>query len=98
MQKDQKRSSNGIQHLREQKRFQLPTESGDAVLDYREWQDKEGRLNIDFTHTYVPTPVRNRGIAGRVVAEGLRYARERGAVIHASCPYVEVFMRRNPDS
>jgi len=56
--------------------------------------DKTGteKKVIDFTHTYVPESKRGMGIAGKLVKEGVRWARSEGSRIIATCPYVRKWL------
>jgi predicted GNAT family acetyltransferase len=81
-----------IQHDPEAKKFYIETEKGEAYLAYEE---KEGVL--DYYSTYVPDAMRGQGIAGRIVEEGLRYARENGYQVRPSCPYVAVYLKRHEE-
>ena len=48
-------------------------------------------------HTEIPPSGRGKGVADALVRAALRYARERGARVMATCPYVRVWLRRHPD-
>lgn len=49
------------------------------------------------THTLVPPPIGNRGIAMRLVEEMVADAREQGFKIKPLCSYVDVAFRRHPE-
>lgn len=76
-----------IEHQAEKQRFILCKDGNECVLDY----DLQGE-DIDFTHTYVPFALRGQGLAERLVAEGLKWAREKQLNIEASCWYVRKFL------
>lgn len=65
---------------------------GPAVAEYR----REGDVMI-FTHTWVPSEARGRGVAARLVREGMEYARRKGKRVVPQCSYVETFLRRHPE-
>lgn len=46
----------------------------------------------DFYHTFVPPRLRNRGIAGELVAYALAYARTHGHKVVPSCPFVRNYV------
>lgn len=52
---------------------------------------------LDFTHTFVPESARGKGVAFKLIKEGLCYAEENGKKVIASCPAVKKFFHRNPD-
>ena len=76
-----------IEHQVAQSRFILRKNDQECVLDY----SLQGSV-IDFTHTYVPFSLRGQGLAEQLVAEGLKWAREQGFSIEASCWYVRKFL------
>ena len=78
-----------IEHQPERRRFISVVDAQEAVLEYRLLPNG----GIDFTHTFVPVPLRGRGIAERLVRTGLAWAREEGLAIEASCWYVRRFLR-----
>jgi len=56
-------------------------------------------LEIDgliFTHTFVPPELRGRGIAEKLVRTALEWAKSEQRRIVPACPYVAVFVERNP--
>ena len=75
-------------------RFYIPLGAGqEAHLLY------ERRDNIlDFYHTAVPSEVRERGLAERIVEAGFRYAQQNGLKVIPSCSYVsQAFLRRRKE-
>lgn len=76
-----------VQHLAEQARFILVHEQAEAVLAYRLTDH-----SIDFYSTYVPPACRGKGLAEKLVRTGLKWAKEQGYSIHASCWYVAKFI------
>lgn len=56
-----------------------------------------GKKTFDFYRTFVPEALRGQGIAGKLVAAGLDYAREQGYVVIPSCSYVERYLHRHPE-
>jgi predicted GNAT family acetyltransferase len=77
------------EHQPEQHRFVAQVDGREAVLEYRLLPDN----GIDFTHTFVPEPLRGKGIAEKLVRNGLAWAREQSYEIQASCWYVRRFLR-----
>lgn len=77
-----------IQHQPEQQRFVLQLEGHQAVLDYQVNQNE-----IDFHHTFVPVEFRGKGLAEKLVRTGLSWAKQQHFTIHASCSYVQRFLR-----
>jgi len=74
-------------------RFTLAFGTAVAVLDYREHDAR----TLEYYHTFVPPPMRGRGVASRLVAHALRYALERRLTVIPTCPFVAAFVRRHPE-
>lgn len=49
-----------------------------------------------MTHTEVPSSLRGRGIAARLVDAALAYARAQGHRVRPACSYVRSHLRRHP--
>jgi uncharacterized protein len=52
---------------------------------------------MDFTHTFVPETARGKGVANKLIEEGLCYAEENGKKVIATCPVVKKYIHKNPD-
>ena len=52
---------------------------------------------MEFTHTFVPSELRGRGIAEKLVRVALAAAREKGRVVVPSCSYVDAYIRRHAE-
>ncbi len=81
-----------ITHEPEQHRFVIRSDEHVAQLEYR-----LGPGWIDFTHTYTPPALRGQGLAARLVAAGVGFARAEGLQIRASCSYVASWLARESD-
>jgi predicted GNAT family acetyltransferase len=73
-------------------RFEIQLDDDVAFLRYRE---EPGLIRL--IHTEVPEKYGGRGIAGRLAAFGLNYARERGLRVVPTCPYVRAYIDRHPE-
>jgi predicted GNAT family acetyltransferase len=73
-----------IRHEPGAARFVADIGAATAYLTYREL----GRRVLDLDHTFVPEPLRGRGIASRLTAQALQYAQDNGYRIVPSCPFV----------
>jgi len=82
-----------IRHDEDLHRFSLPADDADAVLEYQLFQKEDGGRAVDFTRTWVPPAARGKGLAERLVREGLRWAKSEDLNIQASCWYVAKFLR-----
>ena len=49
---------------------------------------------IDFYFTYVPGELRGKGIAAKLVEEGLQYAEKEKLKVIPSCSYVNIYIHR----
>ena len=82
-----------IQHLPREHKFVLMCEGFEAVLQYRLSQSENNITVIDFTHTFVPPEFRGKGLAEKLVRSGIKWAKEQGYELHASCWYAAKFIR-----
>ena len=81
-----------IEHDKEKRIFFAEVENKKALLEY----NKVDKKTLDYYHTFVPEELRGRGIASRVVEEGMQYAEEKGYKVIPTCPFVKAFVKRNP--
>jgi uncharacterized protein len=81
-----------VRHVEGESRFETETEAGPAVLDY----EREPDGTLDLQHTRVPEAVRRRGIGGRLVQSAVDHARDAGASVRPTCPFVRAWFERNP--
>ncbi len=82
-----------IEHLPERGRFQAVVEGRTCICDYR-----LADAVMQMTHTLVPAPLEGRGIAEKLVAAALAYARAKGWKVTPICSYVRAYMRRHPET
>jgi uncharacterized protein len=82
-----------VRHDAEGSRFVADLPDGQAELIYGEFAEDV----LDLQHTEVPPSGRGKGVGDALVRAALRYARERGARVMATCPYVRGWLRRHPD-
>ena len=73
-------------------RFELETDAGLAVLDYRRSGDQ-----LALIHTEVPPRVRERGLGTRLVEAAFLEAREKGLRIVPHCPFVRAYVEEHPE-
>ncbi len=66
---------------------------GDAYLSYT---SANGAL--DLQHTVVPEAARGRGVGESLVEAAIAYAREQGARVIPSCPFVQSWLDEHPDA
>ena len=77
-----------VEHRPERLQFRIRLQQGEAVLEYQ-WR---GATTLDFSRTYVPGACRGKGLAEKLVREGLRWAGSQDCEIVASCWYVAKFL------
>ncbi|MCO6490041.1 MAG: N-acetyltransferase [Phaeodactylibacter sp.] len=81
-----------VKHSRPDGRFHIAfDEHDDAVLNYEERKDNNHSV-LDFKHTFVPEPLRHRGIASKIVKTAFEYARDRQMKVAPTCPFVESYL------
>lgn len=82
-----------VQHEEKYQQFTIVLEGDEeAELAYA----RPAETEIDFTHTYVPESARGKGIAQHLIETGLRFARDKGFTVTASCPAVAKYIQNNP--
>jgi predicted GNAT family acetyltransferase len=83
-----------VEHRPDERRYELLVDGEPAgELVYR---DRGGGV-LAFLHTEVDPNVRLRGLGSALVAGALDDARARGLRIVPLCPFVDTYVRRNPD-
>lgn len=81
-----------IEHQPGERRFVTRVDGRECVLEYREVPG-----GLDFVHTYTPSELRGRGIAGQLVRFGLDHAAKEGLRVIPTCPYVGDYIERHPE-
>lgn len=81
-----------VQHNAAQRRFEVEIDGHLSEADY----EIQGERMI-FTHTFVPSELRGRGIAEKLVRAGLEYARAQKLRVVPACSYVGVFIERHAE-
>lgn len=79
--------SEAVRHEASKNRFLVVIDGVEAVLEYRASPN-----SIDFFRTYVPDALRGKGLAALLVAEGLRYAKEKNLRVIPTCSYVKKYV------
>ncbi len=79
-----------VWHNPENDRFEIDTDGGPAFVQYIIDGDE-----ITFTHTEVPEEAEGKGIAGKLVAAALAYARESKLRVISKCAYVTSWLKRH---
>jgi predicted GNAT family acetyltransferase len=80
-----------VRHDRGAGRFSIRLPEGEAELTYEEPR----RGVLDLQHTFVPDDARGEGIGEALVEAAIAYARETGARIIPTCPFVRTWRRRH---
>ena len=80
-----------INHDPDEKVFFVNLDNASAVLEYRLLEDGS-KPGVDFTRTYVPSEFRGQGHAEALVKHGLKWAKQQGFMVQASCWYVRRFL------
>lgn len=79
-----------VKHYEDLRRFEVQSEGHTAYLTYI----IRGRI-MDIVHTYVPRPIRDRGIAAALVEAAYNYALEEKLTCQATCPYARTWLNGN---
>lgn len=80
-----------IVHNENADRFEAEINGQLAVVDY----ERRGDV-LYFTHTRTPVPYRGQGIAGKLTAAALEYAKQEGLQIVPVCSYTSSYLQANP--
>lgn len=81
-----------VNHIPEKNRFVIDCDGAESVLEYALF-NQASITAIDFTHTFVPPECRGKGLAEKLVRAGIKWAKEQGYELHASCWYAAKFIR-----
>jgi len=79
-----------ISHNENERRFECHVDGGLAFAEYNRDGDR-----ITFVHTEVPEESEGKGVAGKIVAAALAYAREEQLKVIAQCAYVQAYLERH---
>nr|WP_259394810.1 GNAT family N-acetyltransferase [Shewanella sp. SR44-3] len=77
-----------VKHLAAEHKFVILINDEQAHLEYQISAD-----TINFSSTLVPPALRGKGLAERLVRHGLAWAKTQNLQIHASCSYVQKFLK-----
>jgi uncharacterized protein len=81
-----------VEHRKNAKRFTARTPTGIAFMSYA----KPDAGTYDLQHTVVPEADRGHGIGGQLVRAALAHARQEGARVIPTCPFVKWWLERHP--
>ena len=82
-----------VTHNAARQRFEATVDGHVCVADYQ----LRGNA-VWMTHTGVPSAVGGRGVAAELVRVALAWAEAQGYTVEPACSYVEVYMRRHPET
>jgi predicted GNAT family acetyltransferase len=81
-----------VKHNRDEHRFETLVGGQLAVCEYEVQGDR-----MVFTHTFVPSELRGRGIAEKLVRVALDEARAENRKVVPACSYVDAYIQRRPE-
>lgn len=81
-----------VTHNESENRFETLVNGHLAICEYQLEGDR-----MVFTHTFVPSQLRGRGIAQKLVEVALRNAMAEKRRVVPACSYVEAFIARRPE-
>ena len=81
-----------VRHNTAAHRYEIDIDGHQAVAEY----ELDAGRQV-FTHTYVPTELRGKGLAEKLVRRALEDARSEGRKVVPACSYVAVFIERNKE-
>ena len=80
-----------VSHDPDTGRFEIQTEAGTALLTYL----RDGS-ELEMMHTEVPDALEGQGYGTALAEAALDYARQQGAKVRPSCPFVAAYIQRHP--
>jgi uncharacterized protein len=85
-------TQSSVRHNEKDERFESDAEGGIAFVEYIIDGDE-----ITFTHTEVPKAAEGKGVAGRLVADAMAYARGANLRVIPQCAYVAAWLKRHSE-
>ena len=85
-------TQSSVRHNEKDERFESDAEGGIAFVEYIIDGDE-----ITFTHTEVPKAAEGTGVAGRLVADAMAYARGANLRVIPQCAYVAAWLKRHSE-
>ncbi len=82
-----------VTHHSAASRFELDVGGHLATCCYA----RQGEVLV-LHHTEVPRALQGQGVAAKVVATTLAWAREQGLRVRPTCSYVAAYMKRHPET
>ena len=82
-----------IRHENHGGKGRFSTPGGKSELTYT----MAGETTAIFEHTYVPASERGQGIAAKLLAAAVDWARGAGLTVVPQCSYVQAQFRRHPE-
>jgi predicted GNAT family acetyltransferase len=83
--------SSAVSHDPNTGRFEIHTDEGTALLTYL-----RSGSEMEMMHTEVPEALEGRGYGATLAEAALDYARQQGAKVRPSCPFVAAYIQRHP--
>jgi uncharacterized protein len=83
--------SPAVSHDPARGRFEILTGAGTALLAY----ERRGDV-LEMIHTEVPDASEGQGYGAKLARAALDYARDEGAKVIPSCPFVAAYIERHP--
>ena len=80
-----------IHHDPQARKYYAVVEGQEALLQYSE----AGPQTLNFWRTFVPVPLRGKGIADEIVRHALEDVQAKGFKIVPSCWFVDVYIQRH---
>lgn len=84
-------AESSVRHELARYRFVIELDEHEAVLDYRFTGD-----TMVILHTRVPAAIEGRGVAARLTASALAWARANGRKVSPECSYAQAYFTRHP--
>jgi predicted GNAT family acetyltransferase len=86
-------AEDAVRHDARARRFVVRLPDGEAELAYMEPE----RGVLELHHTFVPESARGQGVGDRLVEAAIAHAREEGARIIPTCPFVRAYTDEHPE-
>lgn len=89
---EQQRPNVEVKHNAAANRFETQVDGHGGHIEYRMMDDK-----IAFLHTEVDSELEGQGVASRLAATALDYARDEKLKVLPYCPFVAAYIKRHPE-
>lgn len=86
-----------VKHDAQAHKFHAVVDGHEAKIEYAE-AGPPGDRTLDLRHTFVDPALRGRGVGEALVRRTLEMAREEGAHVIPTCPFIKSYLAAHPEA